>query len=171
MPSIHSGDLLEPLKDNPVGFQTSLWVWLNELKNVCNISCVICHNFICFYTHIFDFNFTHNHWAFYQDKTIYTQQHLLIMWCDSVGGAYSDSNMHFLFPWWQKYWPTSTLLVIFFRAQTATSSELQGNDLLCYCECMYPAVQISCPLNYLTLIFLWCIVIGPSRQIMYERCQ
>lgn len=104
-------------------------------------------------------------------KTIYTQRHLLIMWCDSVGGAYSDSKIHFLFPWWQKYWPTSILLLIFFRAQTATSSELQGNDLLCYCECVYPAVQISCPLNYLTLIYLWCIVIGPSRLIMYERCQ
>lgn len=41
--------------------------------------------------------------------TVRGKEHFLIMWCDRVGGAFTDSKKHFLFPWCQKHWPTSTL--------------------------------------------------------------
>lgn len=30
--------------------------------------------------------------------TVRREEHFLIMWCDSVGGAFTDSEKHFLFP-------------------------------------------------------------------------
>lgn len=33
-----------------------------------------------------------------------------VVWCGgSVGGAFTDTKKHFLFPWCQKHWPTSVL--------------------------------------------------------------